>query len=83
MFFIALFSFYYTVPAFFFAPCGATKTGSAKLTAHVRSINASTGKTVHEKNISLADQQAMSFPGDAPGPGRPITRHVRRVIRSK
>lgn len=62
---------------------GKTKTGPAKLTAQVRLIDASNGRTVHDKNISLADQSSIKSTGDAPELGKLIARYISQIVRSK
>jgi len=62
---------------------GQTKTGPAKMTAQLRLIDASNGKTVHEKNLSLADQPSIKTTSNASELGKLIARHVSKVVRSK
>jgi hypothetical protein len=62
---------------------GQTKTGPAKMTAQLRLIDASNGKAVHEKNLSLADQPSIKSTSNASELGKLIARHVSKVVRSK
>ncbi|MEE9911227.1 MAG: hypothetical protein K4571_05840 [Deltaproteobacteria bacterium] len=59
------------------------KAGLAKMTAMVRLIDASTGKTIHEKNISLTDQPAVSSTDQSSQLGIQIARHISQVVRSQ
>lgn len=62
---------------------GKMKTGPAIMTAQVRLIDASTGKTVHEKHIALADQPAIKSTEDPSELGKLIARHVSQVVQIK
>jgi hypothetical protein len=62
---------------------GQTKTGPAKMTAQLRLIDASNGKAVHEKNLSIADQPSIKSTSNASELGKLIARHVSKVVRSK
>lgn len=54
-----------------------------KITAQLRLIDASTGKTVHEKYISLADPSASASPGIYTELGKSVARHVEKFVRGR
>lgn len=62
---------------------GKAKSGFAVMAAHVRLIDASTGKTVHEQYLSLADQPSIKSAEDPSELGKLIALHVRRVIQNQ
>lgn len=62
---------------------GQTRTGPAKMTAQLRLIDASNGKAVHEKNLSLADQPSVKTTSNASELGKLIAQHVSKVVRIK
>jgi len=62
---------------------GKTKASPAFMTAHVRLIDASTGKTVHDQYVSLANQPSIKSTEEPSELGKLIALHVSRVIQSK
>jgi hypothetical protein len=60
---------------------GKTQTGRAKMTAHVRLIDASTGRMVGEKNIVLSENLSAASAATAAELGKLIARYVGQVVR--
>ena len=59
---------------------GKSKTGPEKITAQLRLIDASNGKTVHENNITFSGQTSNKSGADTSELGKLIARHVSHVI---
>ena len=62
---------------------GKTMASQEKMTAHVRLLDASTGKTIHEKEISLPGRTSGPSDADASELGLMIARHINRIVRSE
>lgn len=61
---------------------GKTKTGPAVMTAQVRLIDASTGTTVHDQYISIANQPSVKSTEDPSELGKLIAMHISRIIQN-
>lgn len=59
---------------------GKSKTGPEKITAQLRLIDASNGKTVHEYTISFSGKTSNKSGADIAELGKLIARHVSHVI---